>query len=105
MLLKDVTPLGIGIKAIIRNVEGMMSTIVPRNSEIPITKTREYRTADDNVMEMDIEVFEGDNELADNNHMLGQFFLTGIPRAPKCAEPIDVVMAINEEGILDVTAT
>ena len=76
--LKDVTPLSLGI----RIKGGKMSVIIPRNSPVPTTVTKQYYTSEDYQTVVGIKIYEGEKDMANDNHMLGQFDLSGIPRAP-----------------------
>ncbi|CAF1496494.1 unnamed protein product [Didymodactylos carnosus] len=96
----DVNPLTMGIET----KDGIMSNIIPRNSEIPITKMKPFTTTVDNQAAVAIRVFEGERTKTKDNHFLGEFDLTGIPPAPRGVPQIDVTFDIDVNGILNVTA-
>ena len=98
--LKDVTPLSLGI----RIKGGDMSVIIRRNSPVPTTKKKKYYTSEDYQTVVGIKIYEGEKPMANDNHLLGQFDLSGIPRAPQGEQPIDVTFTLNDEGILTVNA-
>ena len=98
--LRDVTPLSLGI----RIKGGKLSKIIPRNTTVPTEFTKQYYTSEDNQTVVGIKIFEGEKEMANDNHLLGQFDLTGIPAAPRGDQPIDVTFKLNDEGILKVKA-
>ncbi|XP_057436414.1 heat shock 70 kDa protein 4-like [Lotus japonicus] len=97
--LSDVTPLSLGIAE-----EGdLMSVVIPRNTTIPVKKTEEYVTIYDDQSSLLVEVYEGERSRASYNNLLGYFYLTGITPAPR-GHPHDVCFAIDENGILTVSA-
>jgi heat shock 70kDa protein 1/2/6/8 len=99
LVLQDVTPLSLG-----REVIGdIMSVVIPRNTSIPVKKTREYVTVADNQSHSSIEVYEGERTKASNNNLLGSFYLSGHTPAPR-GLIYDVCFAIDENGILTVSA-
>lgn len=98
--LWDVNPLSLGTSV----VGDFMSVIVPRNTTIPTRKTGKYTTTFDNQSAVLIDVYEGEDELIENNYSLGEFTLTGILPAPKCIPVIDVTFEIDANSILHVTA-
>ncbi|WVY93914.1 hypothetical protein V8G54_033002 [Vigna mungo] len=99
VVLLDVTPLSLGI-----NIKGdMMSVMIPRNTTVPVKRTQQYRTIKDNQSFVDIEVYEGERTRSRENNLLGSFVLSGFPPAPR-GHPFDVCFAIDENGILSVSA-
>ncbi|XP_058723619.1 heat shock cognate 70 kDa protein-like [Vicia villosa] len=99
LVLQDVTPLSLG-----RSVLGdIMSVVIPRNSCIPVKKTKSYVTVVDNQPSTLIEVYEGERTKASDNNLLGSFCLSGHTLAPR-GHPVDVCFAIDENGILTVSA-
>jgi len=100
VLLLDVTPLSLGIDA----NSGQMSVIIPRNTTIPTRKSEIYTTAVDNQPGVDIAVFQGERPLVEGNKLLGQFYLGGIPPAPRGMPQIEVIFDIDANGIVHVTA-
>jgi heat shock protein 5 len=101
MVVIDINPLTLGIET----VDGIMSEIIPRNSEIPITKTKPYTTASDLQESVNIQVFEGERPKTKDNHFLGQFELTGITIAARGVPEIDVIFDIDVNGILTVSVS
>ena len=98
--LNDVTPLSLGVRV----VTGKLNVMIPRNTRIPTKFNKLYYTNKDNQNSVDVKIYEGENIMAADNHLLGQFILGGIPEAPAGKEPLDVTFIINEEGILSVKA-
>jgi len=99
LVLQDVTPLSLG-----RSIVGdIMSVVIPRNTSIPVKKTREFITVEDNQSSPLIEVYEGERKKASENNLLGSFCLTGHTLAPR-GHPYDVCFTIDENGILNVSA-
>jgi len=100
VLLLDVTPLSLGVETL----GGIMSRIVERNTTIPVRRSQIFSTADDNQPAVDIQVLQGEREMARDNRSLGQFKLDGIPRAPRGVPQIEVTFDIDTNGILKVSA-
>ncbi|KAL2329572.1 hypothetical protein Fmac_017153 [Flemingia macrophylla] len=99
LVLLDVTPLSLGIE-----LEGdVMSVVIPRNTTIPVKRTEVYNTVDDNQSAVDISVYEGERTRASDNNLLGFFTLSGFSRALR-GHPFDVTFAMDENGILSVSA-
>ncbi|KAK2394707.1 heat shock cognate 70 kDa protein [Trifolium repens] len=100
LVLQDVTPLSLG-----RSVQGdIMSVVIPRNTCIPVKKTKGYVTVGDYQTSSLIEVYEGERTRASDNNLLGSFCLSGHTLAPR-GHPNDVCFAIDENDILTVSAT
>ncbi|KAJ0801562.1 putative Heat shock protein 70 family [Helianthus annuus] len=100
LVLYDVIPLSLGIE-----VEGgKMSVVIPRNTPIPIKKSKTFVTTDDNQSSMYIKVFQGESSTSISNHFLGNFNIYGIPYAPRGDQDINVCFEIDSNGILIVTA-
>ena len=100
MLLMDVTPLSLGI-----NVNGdIMSVVIPRNTPIPATKEKVFRTAVDNQTSVLFQVLEGERTRTEDNNLLGKFVLDGIPPAPRGVAKLAVCFGIDANGILKVSA-
>jgi L1 cell adhesion molecule like protein len=98
-VLEDVTPLSLGIDVEI----GLMSVVIPKNTTIPVKKTRTYLTSKDNQQSVSITVYEGERTRSSDNNHLGSFIFSGLPNAPR-GHPFDVCFAIDENGILTVSA-
>ncbi|RDX81414.1 Heat shock cognate 70 kDa protein, partial [Mucuna pruriens] len=101
LVLLDVTPLSLGI-----SVQGdLMSVVIPRNTTIPVKRTKEYLTVKDSQYSALIKVYEGERARASDNNFLGSFRLYGFPRAFEGHSPsLEVCFAIDENGILSVSA-
>ncbi|MEO1921068.1 MAG: molecular chaperone DnaK [Sphingomonadaceae bacterium] len=100
VLLLDVTPLSLGIETL----GGIMTKMIDRNTTIPTKKTQTYSTAEDNQNAVTIRVFQGEREMAQDNKLLGQFDLVGIPPAPRGVPQIEVTFDIDANGIVNVSA-
>merc|ERR1712216_399680 len=100
IVLVDVTPLSLGIE-----VEGKhMSTIIPRSTSIPCTKSSKYTTTEDYQEMLDIKIYEGERPSTKDNHILGNFKISGIERAKREEPEIEVTFALDSNGILNVGA-
>ncbi len=100
LLLLDVTPLSLGIET----VGGLMDVLVPRNSKIPTTASRQYTTQVDGQSSMRIAVFQGERDMVKDNRKLANFNLSNIPAMPAGLPKVDIQFLINADGILTVTA-
>lgn len=100
ILLLDVTPLSLGVET----MGGVMTKMIDRNTTIPTSKTEVYSTAADNQTSVEINVLQGEREMARDNKSLGKFQLTGIPLAPRGIPQIEVTFDIDANGIVKVTA-
>jgi molecular chaperone DnaK len=95
-----VTPLSLGIETL----GGVFTRLIERNTTIPTKKSQIFSTADDNQTAVTIRVFQGEREMAQNNKLLGQFDLMGIPPAPRGVPQIEVTFDIDANGIVSVGA-
>jgi molecular chaperone DnaK len=100
VLLLDVTPLTLGIET-----EGkVMTPLVERNTTIPTEKKQVFSTAADNQTAVTVRVFQGERKMAEDNRLLGEFNLEGIPPAPRGVPKVEVKFDIDANGILNVSA-
>ncbi len=108
-ILVDVIPHSLGIAAAVDTplglLPGMFSTIVPRNSVIPVSRSEVYTTLSDNQEIVEIEIFQGDNTIAQENVPLGSFRIEGLPSRPAGEVQVEVHFDFDLNGILTVTAT
>ena len=100
VLLLDVTPLSLGIETL----GGVFTKLIERNTTVPTKKSQIFSTAADNQTAVTIRVFQGEREMANDNKLLGQFDLVGIPPAPRGMPQIDVSFDIDANGIVHVAA-
>lgn len=100
VLLLDVTPLSLGIETL----GGVMTTLIPRNTTIPMKKTEIFSTAVDNQPSVFIKVYQGERSQAAQNKLLGEFTLEDIPPAPRGLPKIEVSFDIDSNGLLNVSA-
>ena len=100
IVLLDVTPLSLGIETL----GGVMTTLIPRNTTIPVSKSEVFSTAADNQPAVDVHVLQGERPMAADNKTLGRFQLGNIPPAPRGVPQIEVKFDIDANGIVNVTA-
>jgi len=100
VVLLDITPLSLGIETL----GGVMTKLVERNTTIPVRRSEIFSTAEDSQTAVDINVLQGEREMARDNRSLGRFRLEGIPPAPRGLPQIEVTFDIDANGILNVNA-
>ena len=100
ILLLDVTPLTLGIET----MGGVFTKMIERNTTIPTRRAEIFTTAADNQPEVEVNVLQGESEMADRNSSLGRFNLTGIAPAPRGIPQIEVTFDIDANGIVNVSA-
>ncbi|KAL6613521.1 heat shock protein 70 [Neocallimastix sp. 'constans'] len=101
IVLYDVLSLSLGLET----SGNSMTPLIPRNTHIPVKKTRTFTTCVDNQESVLIQVYEGEHEFTRYNHFLAKFILDNIQPAPRCVPQIDVTFDIDSNGILNVSAT
>jgi molecular chaperone DnaK len=100
LLLLDVTPLSLGIETL----GGVFTKIIERNTTIPTKKSQVFSTAGDSQTQVEVNVLQGEREMAQYNKQLGKFSLDGIPPAPRGVPQIEVTFDIDANGIVHVSA-
>jgi molecular chaperone DnaK len=100
VLLLDVTPLSLGIET----EGGVFTKLIEKNTTIPTKQTKTFSTAQDNQRAVTIRVFQGERAMAEDNKLLGEFDLVGIPPAPRGVPKIEVTFDIDADGIVNVSA-
>ena len=100
VLLLDVTPLSLGVETL----GGVMTTLIERNTTIPVKKTEVFSTAEDGQTAVDIHVLQGERPMASDNMTLGHFRLDGIPPSPRGMPQVEVTFDIDANGIINVAA-
>ncbi|PLV59110.1 molecular chaperone DnaK [Thermotoga sp. KOL6] len=100
IVLVDVTPLTLGIEV----KGGLFEPIIPRNTKIPVRKSKIFTTVEDGQTEVEIRVYQGERPIARENIFLGSFKLVGIPPAPRGVPQIEVTFDIDSDGIVHVSA-
>ena len=100
VLLLDVTPLSLGLETL----GGVMTKLIDRNTTIPTSKSQTFSTAADSQTSVEINVLQGEREMATDNKSLGRFILDGIPPAPRGVPQIEVSFNIDANGIVNVSA-
>lgn len=100
VVLLDVTPLTLGLETL----GGVRTPLIERNTTVPTKKSQVFSTAADNQTQVEINVLQGEREMAADNRSLGRFILDGIPPAPRGMPQVEVTFDIDSNGILHVTA-
>jgi len=100
LVLLDVTPLSLGIET----KGGVFTRLIDRNTTIPTEASKVFTTAVDNQTSVNVRVFQGEREIAEENELLDEFVLSGIPPAPAGTPQIEVTFSIDENGIVNVEA-
>lgn len=100
VLLLDVTPLTLGIETL----GGVMTKLIERNTTIPHKKSQVFSTAADNQTSVEINVLQGEREMANDNRQLAKFTLQDIPPAPRGVPQVEVTFDVDANGILSVSA-
>ncbi|PSQ01217.1 molecular chaperone DnaK [Halobacteriales archaeon QS_5_70_17] len=100
IVLLDVTPLSLGIEV----KGGLFERLIEKNTTIPTEESKVFTTAADNQTNVQVRVFQGEREMAEENELLGEFQLAGIPPAPAGTPQIEVTFNIDENGIVNVEA-
>ncbi len=98
--LLDITPLSIGVEII----GGLMNTLIPRNTVLPVTKKRKYTTDSDYVEAVTIKIYEGERKMTKDNFLVGEFELEGLEKLPRGMHEIEIIFRIDINGIITVTA-
>ena len=100
LILVDVCPLSLGIEC----TGKVFSVVIPRNTALPVKRTKTYTTEEDYQTAIDVRVFEGERQITDGNNLLGEFTISGIERAKRGVPQVEVTFAVSVDGILQVSA-
>jgi molecular chaperone DnaK len=101
IILMDIVPLSLGIETI----GGQFVPIIDRGSTIPVSKTKQFTTEEDNQEEVGIKIYQGESQFVHENFMIGEFILKNIPKQPRNVPVINVNISIDLNGLINITAT
>ena len=109
LIVTDIAPFSLGTSVLDDDYhgmtrEGVFCVVIPRNTTIPVTRTKRFYTAMPGQTSVEVDIYQGEHELVKYNHSLGRFLLKGIPANYKTVEPIDITYRYNLNGILEVGA-
>lgn len=104
IIMTDVNPYTLGIRALCEDRSHFMSIVIPRNVTIPVVRKSDYYTSADYQTSAQIEVYQGEHDDVRLNHFLGEFLVSGIPMRPAGEERIEVEFSYNLNGMLEVSA-
>jgi molecular chaperone DnaK len=99
-VLLDVTPHSLGVRV----KDDRMSPLIPKNTTIPTSENKLFSTTRDNQDFVEIMIYQGENELVDNNTFLGRLVLDDLPRRPAGSVRVDVTFLIDADGVVNVSA-
>jgi molecular chaperone DnaK len=101
LILMDIVPLSLGLETI----GGQFVPIIERGSTIPVSKTKQFTTDEDNQTEVGIKIYQGESQFIHENFMIGEFILKDIPKQPRNVPVINVNISVDLNGLINITAT